>query len=376
MLSISIGVMGLMNVEMALQRRIVLVMLILLIAACSNPVETLSPEPTETSTATLTPTASQTPTATSTYTPTPSSTPTPTPHPLTITSMRERSYPGSKITIVETLTPGANYNRYIASYQSEGLTIYALLTIPKGEKPPNGWPVIIFNHGYIAPDEYRTTERYVAYVDWLARSGYIVFRSDYRGHANSEGEANGAYGSPDYTVDVLNAVASMAQFPDADPNRIGMWGHSMGGYITLRSMVIDENIKVGVIWAGVVGSYPDLFNRGTRTPIPDATPGFRGLWRNELVDTYGSPEVNPEFWNSISANAYLADLSGPVQLHHGTGDETVPVVNSEILYQQIVDAGKTAELYLYPGDNHNLSNSFSLAMQRTIEFFDRYLKDS
>ena len=288
--------------------------------------------------------------------------------------MQELEYPGSEITIVETLSPGANYSRFIASYQSEGLTIYALLTVPFGEKPPAGWPVIIFNHGYIPPDEYRTSERYVGYVDWLARSGYIVFQSDYRGHDNSEGEARGAYGWPDYTIDVLNAVASMVRFPEADPDRIGMWGHSMGGYITLRSMVVDNDIIAGVIWAGVVGAYPDIFNRGTRTPVPNATPRFRGLWRTELIDTYGSPEVNPQFWNSISANAFLDDLSGPVQLHHGTGDSSVPVMNSEILYEQILAAGKPVDLYLYPGDNHNLSNSFSVAMARTVEFFDTYLK--
>lgn len=360
------------------QRWISIAIFTLLAAACANQTEILPFEPTamDAPTATLTPASSPTPTPTNTFTPTPSSTPTPTPHPLTITSMRERSYPGSEVTIVETLSPGSNYSRYIASYQSEGLTIYALLTIPNGEKPQNGWPVIIFNHGYIAPDEYSTTERYVAYVDWLARSGYIVFRSDYRGHANSEGEARGAYGSPDYTVDVLNAVSTMKQYPDSDPNRIGMWGHSMGGYITLRSMVIDENIRAGVIWAGVVGSYPDLFNRGTRTPIPNATPRFRGLWRSQLIETYGSPDQNPEFWDSISANAYLGDLSGPLQLHHATGDESVPVVNSEILYGQILKTGRSVELFIYPGDNHNLTNSFSLAMQRTINFFDTYLKGS
>ena len=49
--------------------------------------------------------------------------------------------------------------------------------------------VVIFNHGYIPPAQHRTTERYVAYVDAFARNGYIVFRSDYRGHGNSEGEA-------------------------------------------------------------------------------------------------------------------------------------------------------------------------------------------
>ncbi|RPJ25206.1 MAG: peptidase, partial [Chloroflexi bacterium] len=166
------------------------------------------------------PVASETPT----QIPSPIPTATPTPHPLQIEAMRAREYPGSDIVVEEVLDPGVNYSRYYVSYLSEGLKIYALMTVPNGEKPPSGWPVIIFNHGYIPPTVYRTTERYIAYVDLIARSGYIVFRSDYRGHDRSEGEPSGAYSNPGYTVDVLNAVASMKRHPDADPNRIGMWG--------------------------------------------------------------------------------------------------------------------------------------------------------
>ena len=51
------------------------------------------------------------------------------------------------------LDRGANYRRYYASYFSEGLRIYALLTVPFGEPPAGGWPAIVFNHGYIPPDE-------------------------------------------------------------------------------------------------------------------------------------------------------------------------------------------------------------------------------
>ena len=338
------------------------------VLATSQPTQTVTPSATVTSS----------PTSTSTPTPTSTPSPTPTPHPLTIESMRQRDYPGSEIVVEETLDSGANYARYLTSYRSEGLKIYALLTIPLGERPATGWPVIVFNHGYIPPTQYRTTERYIAYVDHLARSGYIVFRPDYRGHGESEGEARGAYGSPDYVVDVLNAVAALKRHPDADPNRIGMWGHSMGGYITLRSMVIAHDLRAGVIWAGVVASYPDLLTRWRRTPVPDGvatpTPSAGRSWRGSLVELYGSPEENPEFWNAISANSYMAELSGPLQLHHGTSDTSVPVEFSEILYQQALAAGKTVELYIYDGADHNLSSVFSLAMQRTIEFFDRYLK--
>ena len=322
-----------------------------------------------------TPTNTASPTAS--LTPTSTATPTATLFPMDIRAQRQTPYPGSEIVITQNLEPGGNYNRYIAYYLSEGLKIYGLLTIPYGDPPPGGFPGIIFNHSYIPPDVYRTTERYVAYVDWLARSGYIIFRIDYRGHDQSEGEARGAYGDPGYTVDVLNAVTALQHFPQVNPERIGMWGHSMGGYLTLRAMVISQQIKVGVVWAGVVASYPDLLTRWRRSgPTSTPNPSNSRRWRSTFTDLYGSPEENPDFWNAISANSYLADLSGPIQLHHGTADGDVPIEFSQILYDQITAAGKTVELYTYEGDNHNLSNYFSTAMTRTIEFFDRYLKDN
>jgi dipeptidyl aminopeptidase/acylaminoacyl peptidase len=311
--------------------------------------------------------------------------------------MRQGSYPGSDIVIEQELDPGANYRRYYASYLSEGLKIYALLTVPDGEMPPGGWPVIVFNHGFIPPDVYRTTERYIAYVDTLARHGYIVFRIDYRGHDQSEGEAQGAYSNPGYTVDVLNAVASIKRFPLANPEKVGMWGHSMGGYLTLRAMVISPDIKAGVIWAGVVGSYPEmLYNwrggiRETPTPTPapgsslgsspgpsqvssSGSPAASRRWRTDWIATFGTPEQNPEFWDSVSATSFVPDLSGPLQLHHGTADESVPLEFSIRLAERVRAAGGTADLYIYDGDNHNISNYFSTAMARTVAFFDEHLK--
>src|SRR6185503_6985603 len=136
-----------------------------------------------------------------------------------------------------------------------------------------------------------------------------------------------------------------------------------------------------VIWAGVVASYPDMLERWRRRsetsddPTPTPNPNSqRRRWRQELLETYGSPEENPEFWASISPNSYLSDLSGPIQLHHGTADSSVPIEFSETLQTQIEAVSKPVELFIYEGDNHNISVNFSTAIQQSVQFFDKYVK--
>jgi dipeptidyl aminopeptidase/acylaminoacyl peptidase len=89
---------------------------------------------------------------------------------------------------------------------------------------------------------------------------------------------------------------------------------------------------------------------------------------------YGAPDENPDFWDSISANAFLEDLSGPVQLHHAADDKEVPVGFSKILEKEILEAGGIVEFYQYKDDNHNISENFGDAMFRTLQFFDKYVK--
>ena len=340
-----------------------------------------SREPSSTPTKTPVPTAQPTATATPTPTRTPTPTATPTPlHPMSIDSMRQQSYPGSELVIEETLGPGANYDRYVASYQSEGLTIFGLLTVPRGEVPESGWPIIVFNHGYIPPDQYRTTERYAAYQDGFARNGYITLKPDYRGHGASDGDASGGSRGPGYTIDVLNAVSSLQHLPEADPERAGMWGHSMGGAITLRVMVVTDDVKAGVVWAGVVATYEEIFEARPRwvgaepspTPGPDGTIGPTA--EPEGLFAQGTFEENPEFWTSIDPVYYLRDLSGPLQIHHAEGDQSVPVGFSRDLQRRLEEAGQPSELYVYEGDNHNISANFGTAMQRSVAFFDEHVK--
>ncbi len=151
----------------------------------------------------------------------------------------------------------------------------------------------------------------------------------------------------------------------------------MGGQITLRAMVTSQDIKAGVIWAGVVAPYPDLLAQW-RLPR-HASHGGAGSnsnqnWREDLTTAYGAPEENPDFWASISPNSYVADISGPIQLHHSPADTHVPAEFSEILYTQLQDSAQASEHYTYENDDHNIAANFSPAMERSIAFFNQNVK--
>jgi dipeptidyl aminopeptidase/acylaminoacyl peptidase len=186
-------------------------------------------------------------------------------------------------------------------------TVYS--QFPNSEPPEGGYRAIVFNHGYIPPSQYKTTERYLAYVDYLAKNNFVVFKIDFRGHGNSEGNATGSYFSNGYTVDAINAVKSLQKLNYVNKNRIGMWGHSMSGNVTLRSMLVSPDIQAGVIWGGAVYSYEDLAKYGlvdssyirSQTPtLPDAVNDPNSGEIQKLRSREKNIDFSSSFWKSVS----------------------------------------------------------------------------
>jgi dipeptidyl aminopeptidase/acylaminoacyl peptidase len=294
---------------------------------------------------------------------------------LTIPALLELDIEGSDVIVEQALPNGVNYAQYIASYMSEGNKIYGLLTIPFGNVPEGGFKAIVFNHGYIPPTTYRTTERYVAYVDALARSGFVVFKIDLRGHGDSEGDPRGSYFSPAYTIDAISALKSLQTLDFVDPQGIGMWGHSMAGNLVLRAMLIEPDIKAGVIWAGAVYSYDDFARYAISDPSFVRTEESPGQRRSrEIFEVYGSPNTTTPFWQLVSLTENIDLLESPLQIHHAANDDVVNIGYSIDLANILQTHGKTYEFYQYEGGGHNISSPyFETAMQRTIAFFQQHL---
>lgn len=295
---------------------------------------------------------------------------------ITIPYLRNRAYEG-KLGELSKYSENSAYTSYLTSYDSDGLKINGLLTVPKGPEPEGGWPAIVFVHGYIAPTIYRTTERYVSHVDYLAKNGFVVFKIDLRGHGDSEGEAGGAYYSGDYVVDTLNAYSALEKTDFVNPGGIGLWGHSMAGNVVARSVAVKKDIPAAVIWAGAGFTYTDLttFRINDQSYRPPATNTERARKRKLLTDTYGSFTEDSWFWKMVPATNYLDGVKTIFQVHHSVDDDVVSIEYSRNLKKVLEGAGIVMEFEEHPSGGHNISGvHFNDAIKDTVDFFKINLK--
>lgn len=321
--------------------------------------------PTPTFPPTWTPTPLPTPTATrlptSTPPPTPTQTPVPTvpPNwPLWITGMRYRSYKGGQVTLHGLFGESEKFTTYLIFYPSEGLNISGMMNVPKGRGP---FPVIILCHGYIEPSKYATGNDTWREAFYLSEHGYITISPDYRSHAGSD--PGTSFFHIGYAQDILNLIGSLRTIDHADPERIGLWGHSMGGAIALKAAVVSDKVDALVLFGSVHADERVNFQYGMGNGA-----GTYGL------ALLGTPAENRLDYKRISPINYLK-YAPPMSIHHGKADTLVPYQWSEDLYQAAQKQGATAELYLYDNAEHLFrGDEWDLAMERTLKFFDKYLK--
>lgn len=356
-----------------ISKLIPLVVLTLFLANCRTglPADTTpvaeQPTTTPTATTTSTPTATPTETATPTITPTPTTTPTPTPHPMepfTIEGLRQRDYPGGTINIRSVLTTTATFTRYYIDHPSDELTITGIMQIPSGQGP---FPVVLLNHGYIPHARYWSGADTWRAAEYLSARGYLTLASDFRTWGESDSGDN--FFRTGLLIDALNLVSSVESIPQADANRIGMWGHSMGGGVATKALTVDPRIKAAVLYAPVSGNDREVVERwgvGVRRETPE-----------QLVRAYGDAVFRPDFLERTSPINYFDFVTAPVQIHIGSADTSTPPEWSDDLNEALAKAGREVDYFVYPGQGHALQGeSWQLFMERVTDFFDRTLSES
>lgn len=307
--------------------------------------------------------------------------------PFTIEGLRQHDFQSGRIHIRETLEENEFYTGYLIDYPSDGLTITGIMQIPAGQGP---FPVIILNHGFFNREIYTSgdgTDRASAY---LVQRGYITIASDYRSWGDSDIGHSFFYSG--LVTDVVNLLNAIPSIPEADPDRIGMWGHSMGGGVTMKVLAIDSRVKAGVLYSTVSADDVDIINRWGMGCFGDIAAGEKIMGCNssdvipddlprELQDAYRFAASDEDTLKRISPFYHLDYVTAPIQIHYGTEDgkflSGTPPQWSVKLTLALRDAEKQAELLQYEGEGHSfIGQPWFDFMTRTLRFFDKHVKNA
>ena len=278
------------------------------------------------------------------------------------------------------------FTTYLIDYPSDGLTITGVMQIPVGEGP---FPVILMNHGFFSRSVYRSGDGTDRAAAFLAEHGYITLASDYRSWGDSEVGPSFFYSG--LVIDVINMMNAIPSIEQADPQRIGMWGHSMGGGVTTKVLAVDARVRAAVLYSPVSADDADIIARWGMGCFGDIAQG-------ELIVGCNSSDVIPEdlAQNMQAAYRFAASdadtlkkiapfynfdlINIPIQIHYGTDDgkfiSGTPPQWSVKLTQGLRDAGRQVELLQYEGEGHSfIGQPWFDFMTRTLRFFDKYVKN-
>jgi len=239
----------------------------------------------------------------------------------------------------------------------DGALLNASIIKPPDFNPQKRYPVLVYTYGGPHAQVVRNAWGGANFLwhELMAQKGYIVFSVDNRGSAGRghafETPLHFRMGAQELS-DQRDGVQYLKSLPYVDANRIGIWGWSYGGHMTLHAMFEGgDDFKVG--FAG--------------GPVTD--------WRyydSIYTERYlGLPQKNEKGYQDSSPVKYAAQLKGKLLIAHGTGDDNVHFANTLSVMNDLIEAGKYVEVLAFPGRGHGVSDPAArrVLMRRVTQFF-------
>ncbi|UCE06415.1 MAG: S9 family peptidase [bacterium] len=251
----------------------------------------------------------------------------------------------------------------------DGLPIHGQLFVPNGARPGDNRPAVIFMHGgpirqmMLGWHNRGYYHNCYALNQYLTNKGYIVLSVNFRsgigyGRAFRIAANQGPRGASEYQ-DIVAAAKFLQKRPEVDPQKIGLWGGSYGGYLTALGLARDSELfAAGVDLHGV----HDWSLRARRRDGG----GWNISGDESMYKAYrSSPVADVRFWYS------------PVLFIHGDDDRNVDFIQTTDLVQRLRKEGKAhVELLVFPDEVHGflLHKNWLRAFEAAAHFFDRFLR--
>jgi len=249
----------------------------------------------------------------------------------------------------------------------DGKPVPATLMVNKNLDKTKKYPAIIWIHGsgadqnYLAwhPGAYRM---YYAACEYFAQQGYVVLTPDYRGSSGFSREwTTGAYNDlgGGETQDVNAGAIYLKTLPYVDPDRIGVWGLSYGGFMTLQSIITAPKLFAAAIDVAGVGDWE------TYTTGNSAILGRLGA----------TPITDPGEYDRSAPVRHLEKIERPLMILQGTNDTNVPLWETLKVVDRLEKLGTPFDMAFFPGEIHFFRRAFVLrdAWRRSDEFFYEHL---
>jgi len=246
---------------------------------------------------------------------------------------------------------------FLSVKSHDGVQLNASMIKPPNFDPQKKYPVLVYTYGGPGVQIIRNTWGGATFLwhELMAQKGYIIFSLDNRGSAGRghlfEEPIHFRLGAQELS-DQRDGVAYLRTLPYVEASRIGIWGWSYGGHMTLHAMFESSgDFKVG--FAG--------------GPVTD--------WRyydSIYTERYlGLPQKNKVSYEESSPVKNAAHLKGKLMIAHGTGDDNVHFANTLAVINDLIEAGKYVEVLSFPGRGHGVSDppARRVLMQRVTQFF-------
>jgi dipeptidyl aminopeptidase/acylaminoacyl peptidase len=282
-----------------------------------------------------------------------------------IWNVRERKVRQLSFSAIASIDPSILPPAQIVHYSSVGgRMISALLWVPFNLKRDGTNPAVVLAHG-------GPTAQQVDY--WnpaaaaLATRGYLCIAPNPRGSTGYGLEFQLAnvkdLGGGDL-VDEVNAVEFLKETGFVDPRRIGIFGGSYGGFMTLMAIG-----KTPDVWAAGVSRY-GIINWVTMSKHTDP------LLSQYARFLLGDPDKDRKIYEDASPIKYIRQAQAPLLVLQGDNDVRVPKEEAEQLVEILKSLGKTVEVHYYSNEGHGFMKRETRidALRRTVDWFDRYLR--
>jgi len=270
--------------------------------------------------------------------------------------------------------------RQLIDYKdATGTPLKAIAILPPDYQPGQRYPTLAWVYGgYIVRslDDFMSSlfAPGVYNLQLYAARGYVVLIPSIP--LDASGDHHGAYTQiPDGVMPALDRLVTLGI---ADPDRIGVFGQSFGGYSVYALVSQTERFKAAVAIAGIT----DLTsNYGEFDPTARGYPGIEHEKSdNWEINPWGAPEPPWKDLPSYTRNSpltYADRVTTPLLLIHGSADMRGPQAQAEQFFYSLYAQGKTARLLRYGGESHSLAQSPANVRDifaETVGWFDRYVK--